>query len=650
MQPFDALTMRAILTEAKPILLNRRVEKIQQVSRDEIVLSLRSKAGTNHLMVSAQASFGRLCLQLNPPQPRSQNPPPFCQLLRKHLSAATIVGLEQVAGERIVDLIFACVDELGNKFIRVLTAEIMGRHSNLILWDKESNKILGASHNVTQEMSRQREVAPGLLYSRPPKQDKAAIFSVTEEELKSIFHSLKTTLQSSAGAATVPAHEESGKEVLAALPVGSADRPARDANRNKGGKDAGQERNVDQSPSFEQWLMTNFAGLGRHLAEEIVEGSKLPRTVTPEVVTDENAQALWERIKTIQTISSYQPSMKLDLTRFSVLSWWTESPAADPAQWKTFPSVNDLVDAYFRSVQLRTEIQQLKDRIRSELKTEQDKLEHRLNSAEKLLETSKEQDRYKKFGDLILAHLGEINLGQSELDCSDLYSDNGSTMKIELNPNLTGSQNAQHYYRLFAKSRMRTKTAIVSKEDALQRLADVRSCSEVLEKADSMQDLQSLKEKVLDRGKRSEAPARSPQNQGPQKDRPAHQRLMSTRSSDGFTIIVGRNKQENDLLVTRLTQAHDIWMHAQGLEGAHVVVKLPNRKDPPLTTLKEAAQLAARFSRTGLGGKIKIAYTYGKYVHKVGKDKPGLVRYENEKTLEVDTTAPMPPSLRRLFS
>jgi predicted ribosome quality control (RQC) complex YloA/Tae2 family protein len=321
--------------------------------------------------------------------------------------------------------------------------------------------------------------------------------------------------------------------------------------------------------------------------------------------------------------------------------------------WKVFPSVNDLVEAYFRGVQLRTEILQLKERIRSELKAEQEKLQHRLEAAEKLLEGARDHDRYRKFGDMILAHSNAIAAGQGILDCEDLYADNGNSVKIELNPNLSASQNAQNYYRLYAKSRSRAKAADASAKDAAAKLADVVSCAEALEKAESMPELLVLKEKVLDRGKKIETvrPTTSMASAPPRSgDKPGQQRLMSTKSSDGFTIIVGRNKNENDVLISRLTQPHDLWLHAQGLEGAHVLIKLPNKKDPPLTTLKEAAQIAARLSRTGLGGRVPVVYTYGRYVRKIAKDKPGLVRYENEKTLEVDTAAPMPEPVRRLFS
>src|SRR5215470_14272078 len=164
MQPFDALTVRAVLQEAKPLLVNRRVDKINQVGRDEVVISLRSRTGMSHFLLSAHASFGRLCLA-NMPQPAKRaNPPNFCLLLRKHLTGATLVGVEQMIGERIVDVVFSCLSEVGAPSLKVVTAEIMGRHSNLILWDKESSQILGASHVVTREMSRQREVMAGLKY------------------------------------------------------------------------------------------------------------------------------------------------------------------------------------------------------------------------------------------------------------------------------------------------------------------------------------------------------------------------------------------------------------------------------------------------------------------------------------------------------
>src|SRR5262249_25960360 len=182
MQPVDALTIRAVIQEAKPLLVNRKVDRVHQLARDEIILTLRSRAGISNLLLSAHASCGRLCLVNLPAIPKRPNPPAFCLLLRKHLTGATIAGVEQLLGEGIVDIVFACVDELGQTSLKVMSAEIMGRHSNLIFWDKDNDKILGASHVVTREMSRQREVVPGLRYERPPSQARPNIFKLTSDE------------------------------------------------------------------------------------------------------------------------------------------------------------------------------------------------------------------------------------------------------------------------------------------------------------------------------------------------------------------------------------------------------------------------------------------------------------------------------------
>ncbi len=92
-------------------------------------------------------------------------------------------------------------------------------------------------------------------------------------------------------------------------------------------------------------------------------------------------------------------------------------------------------------------------------------------------------------------------------------------------------------------------------------------------------------------------------------------------------------------------------MHVLGQGGAHVLIKVPStRKEPPASTLKEAAQFAARLSKAASGAKVRVVYTQCRYVRKIPRAKPGLVRYENEKTLEVDTSLPMPEPLRKLLA
>lgn len=650
MQPFDALTMRAVLQEATPLLLNRKLEKVYQLGRDELVIAFRSKTGTGHFLMSAQASYGRLCLVMSPNLPKQQNPPGFCMLLRKHLTGATIIGVEQLLGERVCDLILACVDELGNKSTKVLTAEIMGRHSNLIFWDKDTNKIIGASHVVTPEMSRQREVAPGLAYVRPPQQDKPSVFDVGREKFSELFQKIPALVSSSASGAAPNAQPQS-------------------ANAG-GGSGSGAGHQSREVTTLEQWLLSTFSGMGRHLAEELIAATKLPDQLAALEVNAESEQSLFERIEMLQRIDRYHPAMALDLTRYTVLSWWQEAMPAEEweANWKKFPAANDMVEDYFRALHAREQIQQLRDRIRSDLKLELDKLDSRFAAASKQLDSAQNHQQLKEWGDLILANLGGIASGQAELVCDNLHAGNGGQVAIVLNPNLTGSQNAQSYYRQYAKARIRQKTADAAQSDAKTKLDLVRTQMTRLDNASTLEDLEQLRDLILHRSRK---PDQSRSNQsssgqgkggggrgaptgggGPgsgQGGGAKHPRLMSTRSSDGWLIYIGRNKIENDVLISKLAAPHDLWLHVQGQEGAHVLIKNPNKQDPPGSTLKEAAQLAARFSRVSLGAKVRVVYTHVKYVKKIGKDKPGMVRYENERTLEVDTGAPMPPALRKLF-
>jgi len=611
MQPFDALTIRAVLHEAKPLLLNRKVDKVYQLSRDEVILCLRSKAGMTNLLLSAQTAYGRICLIKVPSfvnqsdKSRSQNPSNFCLLLRRHLTGATLVGIEQPTGERMVDFVFSCTDEVGSASIKVLSAEIMGRHSNLIFWDRATEKILTASHVVTKEMSRQREVAPGLRFVRPPIQDKVSIFEISEEQFKERMAQLEVARQSDEAPHLVPA-------------------------------------------TIEQWLLNICTGLGRHLAEEIVASCALPSQLAKSLEHPECTQLLWDKIYQMRKLEAFKPAMKLDLSRYTVASWW---PDMSEKEWKVFAATNDLVEEYFRSVETREQFQQLRERLRSELRGEIERLETRISAAQEHVTAAHELAALKNSGDLILANLGQIELGMGDFTCQNLYGQNGGTVTIKLNPNLNGSQNAQTFYRQYAKSRARQGAAGAACDEARVRLTKVQAQMTALEQAQGSDELRRLKDTLIGR-KQSELPRIPAQTHGGNnKKKPQKSKILSMTSSDGWTVYVGRNRQENDHLLGRLAQPNDLWLHILGQGGAHVLIRVPaSKQEPPLNTIKEAAQAAARLSKAASGAKVRVVYTQCKNVKKISKENPGVVRYENEKTIEIDTAAPMPKCMRQLFN
>ena len=115
---------------------------------------------------------------------------------------------------------------------------------------------------------------------------------------------------------------------------------------------------------------------------------------------------------------------------------------------------------------------------------------------------------------------------------------------------------------------------------------------------------------------------------------------MTRLSADGLTILVGRTKEENDLVTFRLGNGRDWWFHVQGIPGSHVIVKSPDGEAPPQRTLREAAWLAAYYS-TGRGqGRLDVDYTQRKHVRKIKGAEPGQVTYSQNRTLFVDVNDP----------
>jgi len=163
----DALCLAAVLTELRPAVLGGRIDKIYQPGAQDVVLAIRGSAGNVRLFLSANPSHPRLHLTtLERENP--DKPPMFCMLLRKHLTGARILSIEQPYMERTVTLRLEALDELGDRVERSLVLEAMGRHANLILLDGEG-RIMDCVRRVEGDLATgARQVLPGLFY-RPPE-------------------------------------------------------------------------------------------------------------------------------------------------------------------------------------------------------------------------------------------------------------------------------------------------------------------------------------------------------------------------------------------------------------------------------------------------------------------------------------------------
>ena len=164
--PMDGLTAGFAARELNELLTGGRIDRITQPERDTLVLLVRAGGENRRLLLCASPSNAR-CHLTQAAWPNPLEPPALCMLMRKQLTGARITGIRQVEGDRIVHVDMDAVNELGDHVLRRLVLEIMGRHSNILLLD-ENGRILEATRHVNMEMSRIRQIQPGMAYLPPP--------------------------------------------------------------------------------------------------------------------------------------------------------------------------------------------------------------------------------------------------------------------------------------------------------------------------------------------------------------------------------------------------------------------------------------------------------------------------------------------------
>lgn len=183
---FDSLTLKAFTEENSDFFTGARIQKIQQPTRREFVFTIRNVCETRKFYVNINPQFHHLCFMSKENEERRlieipQKPPMFCMQLRKYLENSRIAKVNQPEYERILEFYIETYNELSEKIYLCLAIELMGKHSNVVLYSYDTNVIIGCAHNVGAEKSREREMAGTLPYVYPPKQHKVDILNYNGE-------------------------------------------------------------------------------------------------------------------------------------------------------------------------------------------------------------------------------------------------------------------------------------------------------------------------------------------------------------------------------------------------------------------------------------------------------------------------------------
>ena len=575
----DGVFLRHLKEEIGTSLLGTRVDRVFQPNRDELILAFRGFSAAYKLLISARANSARINLTTIPVE-NPQQPPMLCMLLRKKLQGAKLLEITQPDLERALMLKFDSVNELGDHVELTLAVEIMGRYSNIILVD-ENGKIIDALKRVDAEMSSERLVLPGLLYRLPPPQDKLSMLTCTVEEIMARIDAL-------------PRDMELSKALMSVL-QGISPIIAREVE--------------------------NSAGLGH---EVYVKSMTPPQRRRTEMYVT----TLMETAKNV----SGTPHIVIDPQNkpkdFAFMGIRQYGNAMTVSEKKSF---SEMLDAFYAE---RDQIERM--RVKSQdllrlLANHADRLSRKIANQQAELSACAERDTLRIKGDLLSANMYAIQKGETSVKLQNFYDENLAELEIALDPALTPQQNAQKYYKNYRKAKTAEEKLTEQIGLAQTELTYIDSVFESLALAENERDLNEIRAELAEQGYVRRKAGKKNQKQ------PALSAPLKFKTSDGFTVLVGRNNRQNDKLTMKDANNNDIWFHTKNIPGSHTVL-VTDGKAPTETAMEEAAVLAAQHSRAKDSAQVPVDYTQIRYVSKPQGAKPGMVIYVQYKTVYVDPT------------
>ena len=563
--PMDGLTLGFAAREMEQLLIGGRIDKVTQPEKDTLILLIRAGSENRRLLLCASPNNAR-CHLTAQNYPNPLEPPMFCMLLRKQLLGGRILSLKQMGGDRVLHLTVDTVDELGDHVARVLILEVMGRHSNLILTDG-NGRIIDAARHVSQDMSRVRQIQPGLTYAPPPGQEKLDPAQATAETLLPYLEkNAAMPLQKALGASLTGYSAPAARELCCRV--------------------TGSTQAAIDPAELPQ------------LAARIVDFlHRMPSLTPPVVLVDEQGDPT-------------------DVFPFPYVS-------CDTARQQPAASLSAALERYFGARDQKDRIDQKSASMVRLLKTHIERCEKKLALQNEELANADRMDEYRLMGELLNANLWQLHRGQEAVTVQNFYDENGGEITIPLDKQLTPAQNAQRYFKKYQKARSARDTAAQQKEKTLAELSVLESALLDVGKCVGESELNEIRGELQRMGYIRASMNRRQLKQLPP-SKPYHY-----RSADGIDIYVGKNSLQNDRL-TGSARGGELWLHAKDMPGSHVIVRTEDLV--PETTLKQAAQLAAWYSKGQRSSSVPVDYTLRKYVKKPGGAAPGFVHYTNQRT------------------
>lgn len=570
----DGISISNIMVELNEKLIGGRIDKIHQPNKDEVIILVRS-VGKNY----------KLLLTINPNNPRihitelskdnPSTPPMFCMVLRKHIAGGKIVSFSQPKFERIINISIDTNNELGDKVLKTLVIEIMGKHSNVILLN-QNEKVIDSLKHIPAFKSSVRQILPGIDYVLPPTKGKLNPLNLSLDEFLNLMEN-------------------------------------------------------NDSTKIQNFIYENYVGISPIMASEILERANVNHLNFCAELSENHKNELFNEFNNLM--------LNIKNKHYSNVVYYEEKTGklADFSSnqmklfsnydVKKFESFSELLEFFYENRDNSYRISQKAYDMKKVVQNNIERCVKKREIQEKTLRSIKNKYLWKLYGELITANIYAIKIGVTKFQTINFYDENMPEIEINLDPQKSPVENAQKYFSKYNKAK-RTETALAPQiklnDEELLYLEDVMVA---IENATQVLDLLEIRQELQEEGFLKK---KHTKNVKVKKTSPHH-----FVSSDGFSIFVGRNNTQNDLLTIKQAELTDFWLHTKNIPGSHVIVKMENKKEIPDKTLLEAATLAVYFSKAKNSSSVSVDYTLRKNVKKPKGAKPGFVIYEANKTINI---------------
>lgn len=436
---FDGIVTTAISRELNEELLGGRIEKIYQPEAEDIIFYVQANRTKHQLFLSSNSSHPYTCL-INNKLKNPENPLAFCMLLRKHLSGGKILGIHQKNGDRVVDFSIESQNELGYSTQKTLSLEIMGKHSNIILYDQATGIIIDAIKRVSFDMSRARQIFPGKIYETPPSQDKISLENL--DQLDEDFY-----------------------------------------------------QNLLLNPEKQsKLLLSSIKGLSPILCEELaleIQNSQEKKVATIQnilrTLNDKIYKNNWET-----TVYQKEDGSPIDFHVFPLKLYQNIYSSL------SFPSVSQGIEYYFENKNSSNRLHQKSQDLEKAIQTSINKIHLKKQRLLEDLLQAKDSEELKLFGELLTAHLHEIKAGAASVTLENYY--NQKLVNIPLDVRFSPAKNAQAYFKKYGKAKTSIKEKTLQLEEVEKDLSYLESVQNFLESAESIEIVEDIRTELIESG------------------------------------------------------------------------------------------------------------------------------------------------------